>query len=467
MTFFRPRPQNLFKPCIEAHSPLHRRVDITKRARDLIRRTMERLQTLVSLDIWAVDVGATGSAKGRGLRFLRFCWVVWHGVRRDQLPLQASALTFSTLMSLAPLLVLGFSVLKGLGFGSGLPEKLLEFSDQMPAQFSGFVEDILAIVENTSPARLGGIGGALLLIMVVQMLGRIEGSFNRVWGVRRSRSILQQATHYISMVVVVPILFAAAIAVSARIQLSGMIFERLGLLRLTPLLATILALFFLYFYMPNTRVKWWAAMLAGLIGGLAWQAWFRFYIIVQPGVTNMNVLYGTLAAVPIFLAWVYISWVIILMGAEIANAVQNTDEFEAERRGDDLSFLAHLGLTLDVLMWCAQALQHHRPLFTMERFRAAHPVSRRQLNAALTFLSDQGWLGETVEGEIVLLRAPETLPIDEIIECALNPPSAREHSLSPFYPSTRNLLEQLRRHQTRGFREQTLKQIMEPVNPVS
>ena len=390
-------------------------------------------------ELWYQELPPWKTAKGFGLRIARFIHLVSLGFREDQLRLHATALTYSTLMSLLPLLAIGLAIAKGLGQDRKATQYLLEYAAEMPKQFQDAVQAILDVVTQTDFGKLGAIGALILLFMIIQVLSRIEVSFNRVWGIRKSRSWLRRVTNYISIVVVVPILLIAAITVTATFKLGGELFEQLGVLRVMPFVTTWIAFSFLYGALPNTRVRIGPVLLSGLAGAVMWQLWFRFYINIQPGVTNYNVIYGALASVPIFLAWLYVGWMIVLLGAKITFAVQNGSTFHAELSRREASATARIQLALAVLTRAARSLTEGAKPFEKQVFAKRFGVNPLFLEEVLDSMVDCDLLAETgdKEGRYVLLRAPDRIMIKSVVRVFIDegdePESLGLHKVNPVY----------------------------------
>lgn len=244
-------------------------------------------------------------------------------------PLRAAALTFTTVLSLVPFLAITFSVLKGLGVQNALEPVLQQFAGDSEETISR----IIAYVNNTNVTSLGAIGLVMLIVTVISLMGSIEASFNSVWGVRETRSVQRRFSDYLSVVIVGPILLLAATSMTSSLQsqwfLQWLIQNTylgeaiLLLFQFLPYLSVWIAMTFLYIFIPNTRVKLTSAVLGGIIAGTAWELAQWFYFNFQIGVAKYNAIYGTLAALPVFLVWIYTSWLIVLFGLEIVCAHQH------------------------------------------------------------------------------------------------------------------------------------------------
>ena len=300
----------------------------------------QRLRQFLLHDVWDIELSTLSAGKSLPIRLVRVAQLIIKGFTEDDLAVHASALTFVTLMSLVPMLAVGFALLKGFGFGQEQIDTLLQWKSSMPGQFQSFLDSVLNIVNTTNFAALGWVGLGFVIFTAVIMLASMEVSFNRIWGITKMRSPLRQAANYISMIVLVPLLIGAASAVEA--SLKGLVpilpesvsFVVHNLLRLTSFFMTWLAFWFLYMFLPNTRVRASPALISSLVGAILWLGWQKAYISLQMGVARYNAIYGTFASVPIFLAWLYMSWVIVLLGAELAFALQNAATYRMESAAD-------------------------------------------------------------------------------------------------------------------------------------
>ncbi len=379
------------------------------------------------------------------VRFLRVIYIVLHGFREQNVNLLSAALTFTTLMSLVPLLALSLSVLKGLGTGDTLIQQANAYMADMPQQFQEFTARILDLVTSTNFAQLGGIGGLVLMTMVIQLLARIETAFNQIWGVQEERSWGRKITNYISVIVVVPILMVAAITVTAKYKF-GDTLETLGLMRTVPFLFTWAAFSFLYQAMPHVRVKFNASVLGGLAGALLWQAWLRVYIWVQPGVTNYNVIYGTLASVPIFLAWLFISWQIVLAGALVSQAIQNEALFVAQRRQTPTSLRMHLTTAWTLLFHAGQALRGEESTLSLKALAKRYGIANAFLKKVATNLVALDYLAPTgdFDDAFLLKRHPDQVVLAEVSQALLSQePGTRRREKIPLNPIVEALNEAL------------------------
>ena len=293
-------------------------------------------------DVWRIQTKHQPRLRSFFLKQLRMILVAFRGFKEDGLQLRASALTFFTLLSIVPVAAMAFGVAKGFGF-----EKLLE--QQIMEQLAGqqdvvvqVLEFAKSLLENTKGGLVAGIGVAMLFWTVIKVLGNIELSFNAIWGVKYPRSLGRKFADYLSIMLICPILMIVSSSatvfittqitnITARIELLGYLSPAIFLLlKLLPFVIYWLLFTFVYIFMPNTKVKFTSALIAGVIAGSIYQVVQWVYIDFQIGVSRYNAIYGSFAALPLFLMWVQISWLIVLFGAEISFAHQNVDTYEFE-----------------------------------------------------------------------------------------------------------------------------------------
>ena len=191
---------------------------------------------------------------------------------------------------------------------------------------------------------------------------------------------------------------------------------------MTPLVGAWLAFGFLYTFMPNTRVRFVPAVVSSLAGALLWTLWQKTYISLQIGVARYNAIYGTFASVPIFLAWLYVGWVIVLLGAEVAFAVQNHATYHLEQRAESASFRARLLIAVAVAVRAVEAMREGSEAFEAAEFARRGKIPVRLVNEVVGVLSRAGWIVEVADqpGSYVLRRDPDSLDLRDIVELILD-----------------------------------------------
>jgi len=250
------------------------------------------------------------------------------GGNRNNDLLWASALTYTSSLSLVPILALAFSALAGLG-GTDSVRPLIEH--YLAVNSPEITDALMGFVTNTSAKALGEIGGAVLLVTVILTLGTVENAFNSIFNVSRGRTWLRKFSDYLSVVFTVPLLVVAAVVM--RSHLMQALPHVPGVAWAVSTLMIWISFSFLYVFFPNTRVRLGAAAMGGLVASILLQIGQWGYVHFQIGAVRYHAIYGGLAAVPILLTWIYIAWNIVLFGAELTAVLQGIEPtFDIDHR---------------------------------------------------------------------------------------------------------------------------------------
>ncbi len=296
-----------------------------------------RVSRFVGEDLWSVDRDGLSGAMRAFYRGCRVLFLTAIGFLNDRCALRASSLAYVSVLSLVPILALSFSVLKGLGFYEDLVEQRIrpflseQFAAKAPELYQA-IEKVLGFVQNTDAKAMGWVGLLVLLYTLVRVLGAIEATFNEIFGAQRSRTLVRKLSDYLTIVVIAPIFLGVSLAAATLAQSSTvvrMLHEDLGLatlvqllFRAVPLVMAWLAFTVFYLVIPNARVRWRSALLGGFMAGSLWMLVLWAHVSFQVGIARYNPIYSSFAALPIFLVWVQISWVVVLIGAELASSHQ-------------------------------------------------------------------------------------------------------------------------------------------------
>ncbi len=293
-------------------------------------------------DIWRIRLKDLPQKRSFFIRILRIILVSLRGFNEDKCSLRASALTFYSLLSIVPVFAMIFGVAKGFGLDKVLEKQLME---KIPAQneiITNVINFSHSLLENTKGGLIAGVGVALLFWTVIKVLGNIERSFNDIWGIKSMRSIMRRFTDYLSVMLICPVLLILASSVTVFINTqTKMITQKVSLLGafapgisflldFLPYTVIWVVFSFIYVFIPNTKVNMRSGILAGIIAGTVYQLMQWAYVHFQVGVAKYNAIYGSFAALPLFLVWLQMSWRILLLGAEISFAHQNVDTYEFE-----------------------------------------------------------------------------------------------------------------------------------------
>ncbi|MDX1708961.1 MAG: YihY/virulence factor BrkB family protein [Desulfobacterales bacterium] len=296
----------------------------------------------VRTDIWRIRLEEVPFGKSFLLRQLRVIILTLRGYNEDRCLLRASSLTFFTLLSIVPIVAVFFGIAKGFGFERRLEGELFQ---RFPGQ-----EDILhqiinfanSLLQQTQGGLIAGVGLLVLFWAVLKVLGHIERAFNDIWQIKESRGWIRKFSDYLAIMLIAPIfiLMSGSITVFIKTQVTQITQKVAYLDVLNPLVyflfesmpyILIWILFtLLYIIMPNTKVSFKAGLLGGVVAGTFYQIAQWAYISFQISAAKINAIYGSLAALPLFLVWLQISWWIVLFGAELSFACQNVNTYEFE-----------------------------------------------------------------------------------------------------------------------------------------
>lgn len=351
---------------------------------------------------------------------------LFHDMLRGDINLRAMSLVYTSLLSMAPLLALGFSVLKGFGVHNELRPFLLRVLSPLGSKAEEFTGQILGFVDNIQVGVLGVTGLAVLLYTVISLMQKIESDFNYIWQLKKSRSIADQVRDYISVIMVGPILLFSALGLWTSLGNISLIqsivaIEPFGtvlavFLKILPTVLVILAFTFMYLFIPNTHVQAKAALGGALMAGLAWQigGWLFASFVVSSG--QQTAIYSIFASLFLFMLWLYISWLIVLTGARLAYYFQYPDAVWLPEQPTSPSLQTRELLAGAVLQEISQRFVHKQALADLETLRRAIPVPRFLLEMTLDDLISYEILSrdDNDPAHYLLRIAPETLTPAEI-----------------------------------------------------
>ena len=352
--------------------------------------------TFVTYDIWRITEDEVTKTTFSLYTIIKTVYLCINRFIKDRLINNASALTYSTLLAIVPILAILFAVARGFGFAN-----LMEH--QLRTGFGGTTETseaILAFVDSYLSQTKGGIfigvGLVMLLWTVINLVSSIEITFNRIWQVKKARSMYRKITDYFSMLLLMPILIVISGGLS--IFMSTMLKEMEDfvllapvmkfLIRLIPFVLTWAMFTGLYVYMPNTKVKLKHALISALVAGTAYQAFQFLYISSQLWVSRYNAIYGSFAALPMFLLWLQISWTICLFGAQLTYAGQNIRNFSFDKDTQNISRRYRDFISILIMSLIAKRFENNEQPYTAEELSEEHQIPIRLTNQTLYQLQE-------------------------------------------------------------------------------
>ncbi len=326
--------------------------------------------------------------------------------------LHASALTYYTLLAIVPVAALAFAIAKGFGLYARLEtwfRGTLVGKEEVAEKIITFSNNLL---ENTKGGLIAGIGAIALLYITIRLIMQIEKSLNDIWGVKTGRAILRKISDYLAIVLLCPliIIVTTGATVYTTVQLSQMANAIPGISgtmnaflalfsRTLPVIITWLIFAFIYIFIPNTRVRIIPALTGGFIAGVLYYVVQVLYIAAQYNVAKYNAIYGSFAALPLFLIWLQISWTFILLGAEIAFACQNVSSYEGTPGDGSVGSRRKLVYAIKLVRTCARAFLNRQPPLTDTELSAQLEIPVRTTRLLLYELCDAGILVKVAPGE--------------------------------------------------------------------
>ena len=320
------------------------------------------------------------------VRQYRLLFYTARGLKEHGTLIRSAALTFYTLMSLVPIVAVAFAVVKGFGLADGLVQNLYSIFPQNPE----IIDYIVAFAEKALARTQGGVVAVVALVMlfwaVIRVFGSIENAFNNIWEVKAERSIARQWSDYIAIVMIVPVLWVIAGAVGgyARQLLGfgdGWFYSLLSQVMSVVVVWVMFTVF--YVVIPNARVRFPSALMAGIVAGTAFALFQWGYLYVQRWMTSYNAIYGSFAALPLFMIWMQTSWQILLFGGELSFAYQNVSRFCEERESLRISYDQRRKVLVAVMLIVVEHLRTQGGATPVETIRDRLDLPTRIVNDIL------------------------------------------------------------------------------------
>ena len=359
-------------------------------------------------EIWRVTDDEVSKKKGMFYNAIKIVTLSIKEFIERRIANKASALTYSTLLAIIPILAILFAIARGFGFSNLLED---QFRSGMQGQ-ALTAETILSFIDSyLSHAKSGvfiGVGLIMLFYTVLLLTFNMEQTFNSIWQVKKQRTLYRKITDYFSMLLLLPLLILLSSGISIFMSTFLKNIEEFVLLapivkflvRLTPFVLTWGMFTALYIFMPNTKVKFKYAILPGILAGSAFQAFQYLYIGSQIWVSRYNAIYGSFAAIPMFLLWTQISWSICLYGAQLCYVAQNLRNFSFSKETENISRRYHDFLCILIMSLICKRFQTELPPYTAESLSDEHKIPIRLTKTILYELQDLHMIFETpVEGD--------------------------------------------------------------------
>jgi membrane protein len=394
---------------------------------------IDRILAFLKKDIWRIRVRDLSTLEWYLIVPLRVILLTIRGLSEGKAHLRASSLTFYSLLSVVPVLAMVFGIAKGFGFQKNLEKLLLENLQGQEEIAQRIIHFAQATLENVKGGLVAGIGIIILFWAIVMILSHIESALNDVWGVKKARPIVRKISDYLSLMLICPVLFFMSSALTVVITSSArMMVERISLLKavspaiffslgLTRFLTIWILFTFLYIFLPNTKVRFKAGLIGGVLAGTLFILFQWLYIVLQVGVARYNAIYGSFAALPLFFIWLRYSWLIVLFGAEVSFATQNVNTFEFEKDCLTASYAFKRLLSLRMVHLMVKRFSNGEEPLDADQIAQRLDTPIRLVHELLYKLGECGLISETVRSEDGTLayqpgHDPDILTIQSVIE---------------------------------------------------
>jgi membrane protein len=369
------------------------------------------------------------------LRFLvwvsRFIYAVVRDAIVGNLPMRAMGLVYITILSIVPIIAISFSVLKGFGVHYQLEPILNKFLSPLGVKGTELSSQLIGFVDNVQGDVLAGVGLMLLFFTTISMAQKIEDSFNYVWRVERNRSVARRLTDYLSVIVLGPVIMVTALALISSVKSNAIV---QGVADIAPISATLLLLGKLapyllvslgftcvYWFLPNTRVNSFSALIGGLTGGLLWAFTSAlFTAFVANSIRTMNI-YAGFAVVIVALIWLYICWLILLVGAQVAFYFQNPDYIRLGYRQIPLGNRNREQIALSIMLEVADRFREGRQHPAIADVAAKLALPGLLLSPVVTRLESAGLITRSAKDRLLPRRDPNQIEVNEVMAAIRDP----------------------------------------------
>ncbi|WP_455587845.1 YihY/virulence factor BrkB family protein [Bacteroides sp.] len=358
----------------------------------------------ITYDIWRITEDEVTRTKFSVYNIIKTIYLCINRFTKDRIVNKASALTYSTLLAIVPILAIVFAIARGFGVSTIMENQFRNGFGGAQEASDTILEFVNSYLSQTKGGVFIGVGLIMLLWTVINLVSNIEITFNRIWGVKKARSMYRKITDYFSMFLLMPILIVVSGGLS--IFMSTMLkqiedFVLLApimkfLIRLIPFVLTWFMFTGLYIFMPNTKVKFKHALISGILAGSAYQAFQFLYISGQLWVSRYNAIYGSFAALPMFLLWLQISWTICLFGAELTYAGQNIRNFSFDKDTQNISRRYRDFISILIMSLIAKRFERNESPYTAEELSEEHQIPIRLTSQTLYQLQEINLIHEVV-----------------------------------------------------------------------
>ncbi len=397
---------------------------------------------------------ALASGPGRILLWTgRYLYALVRDMVTGQLNLRAMSLVYTTLLSIVPLLAFSFSVLKGFGFHHEVEPLLYQFLEPLGEKGVELTNQVIGFVDNVKGGLLGGIGLLVLVYTVVSMIQKIESAFNHIWHVARSRSLARRFSDYISVILVGPVLMVAAMGMIATISSYTLVKELSAIPsvgstlvlagKITPILLLSFVFGFVYAFVTNTKVNLASAALGGVSAGIMWAIAGRLFAAFVVESTRYAAIYTGFAVVIIALIWLYVGWLILLLGAQIAFYHQHPEYLRTGQRKVVPTGRKREALALELLVRVGRSFMKGPTTLNVNQLATAIGVPGTALERVAGTLQESGLITRSEEGALAPGRDLGSTTLADVFRALRQPDDQAVLDIRGVEPEIESLLDEI------------------------
>jgi membrane protein len=356
----------------------------------------------------------------------RYAFALLRDFMEDEISIRAMSLVYTTMLTIVPLLAFAFAVLKGLGFHRNLEPLLQSFLAPIGPRGPDVATRIVEFVDNISGSALASVSIVILLFSAMSLAQKVESSFNFVWRVDRPRSFLRRFTEYLSVIFVGPLLMSFAMGLFATLASTTATawirsIEPLGTLladasSLAPYVMVIVGFTFLYIFVPNTRVHLKPALIGGVFGGVLWAGSGSLFTTFVVSISRTEAIYSGFAIVIVAMVWLHVSWLVLLLGAQLSFYVQNPDYLRFGLRPERLSNALRERLALSAMLLVGRDFITPGHGWRIESLAAHMRVPRHLLAPVIECLMGAGLLARTNEHRLIPAKDPRNIELTSVLD---------------------------------------------------
>jgi membrane protein len=386
---------------------------------------------------------------------MRYLFAVLRDVFSGQITMRAMSLVYTTLLSIVPLLAFSFSVLKGLGIHEQIEDQMYLFLEPLGDRGVEITDKVMALVYNVNGRVLGGLSLAFFLWTAISMVQKVEESLNYVWYVSESRSFARRFTEYMFVLLIGPLAIVISLGMITALQNQSIVQyllqnELVGPLfvatsKLTPYFIVASVFAFLYWFMPNTRVRFVPAIVGGLAGGFIWASMVVIFTTFVATASARQAVYASFAIAIVTLIWLYLNWLILLIGAQLAFYVQNPAYLRIGRQEPRLSNSMRERLALNIMLMVGRTFREPVQKLPVQALSEALQIPSLALAPVIDDLEARGLLTANEKGELLPAREMARIQLREILDVVRSEGetgSYREPSWEPYVESLGDKLDE-------------------------